>query len=331
MKISVIMPVYNGELYLREAIESILGQTYTDFEFIIINDGSTDTSGSIIDSYKDSRIKHIKNERNAGLVSALNVGIDLAQGEYIARMDADDISLPERFAKQVAFMNQHTEVGVCGTAYQYIGNRSGTITLPESFEKSFTFLSSNSCLAHPTVMIRRAVLEQHSIRYENDYPYAEDYAFWIRIGQVAHLTSLSEPLLSYRWHSANISQSTNRQSQSRARARILWYELALKCPLSDLQANYLEKKKLSWEVFKAGKKLIKSILSAKITLPVDYDYYGKLAVTEWELEIIDHFGLRGVIACLIDLVFRKKGTPTAIGLIAYYIHRFGVSLALGIK
>ena len=114
-RISVIMPAYNAEKYIREAIDSILAQTYTDFEFIIIDDASTDATASIVESYSDERIRFFRNEHNMGVANTLNRGLDLAVGEYIARMDSDDISLPERFAKQVEFMDTHTDVIVCGS------------------------------------------------------------------------------------------------------------------------------------------------------------------------------------------------------------------------
>ena len=109
------MPVYNGERYLREAIDSILNQTFKDFEFLIINDGSTDLSVEIIESYADKRISLAHNGQNLGLITTLNRGFDLACGEYIARMDCDDISLPDRLEKQVVFMDNHPEIGICGS------------------------------------------------------------------------------------------------------------------------------------------------------------------------------------------------------------------------
>jgi len=114
-KVTVLMPVYNGEKYLNEAIDSILGQTFKDFKFLIINDGSTDGTADILKSYKDSRIKVTNNEKNIGLTKSLNKGLKMAKSEYIARMDADDISLPTRLQKQVEFMDSHPKVGVCGT------------------------------------------------------------------------------------------------------------------------------------------------------------------------------------------------------------------------
>jgi glycosyltransferase involved in cell wall biosynthesis len=114
-KITVLMSVFNGERFLRGAIESILSQTYKDFEFLIIDDGSTDASTNIIASYRDSRIRSLRSERNLGLAASLNQGLASSTGQYVARMDADDISLPNRLARQVGFMQTHPHVGACGT------------------------------------------------------------------------------------------------------------------------------------------------------------------------------------------------------------------------
>lgn len=326
IKISVLMPVYNAAPYLREAIDSILGQTYADFEFIILNDGSTDASGSIVDSYQDTRIKHINNKLNAGLVATLNTGIDLAQGEYIARMDADDISLPERFAKQVEFMDRHPEVGVCGTAYRYFGDLDRTETPLQDHREVFTFLSRNSSLGHPTTMIRRSVLNQHAIRYESEYGFAADYAFWIRIGQFAHLTSLPEPLLRYRWHASNMSKTDPDRKNAVAQARMLWHELMIDRQLEKPEKEYFEKDTPDSEALRAGRNLIRTILKKSNHPYLNAAYYGKLAVTEWELNIIDQKGLQGLMSCILQPTFRKRSRATAVGLVAHYLGRYGIIL-----
>jgi glycosyltransferase involved in cell wall biosynthesis len=122
-RITVLMPVYNGEKYLREAIDSIFNQTFTDFEFLIVDDGSTDNSVEIINSYQNSRINLVKNDKNEGLVYTLNRGLSLAKGEYIARMDCDDISLPERLKKQIDFLDSNSEIAVVGTWIKVINEK----------------------------------------------------------------------------------------------------------------------------------------------------------------------------------------------------------------
>jgi len=202
--ISVLMPVYNGEKYLKDSIDSILNQTYKNFEFIIIDDGSTDKTEEIIKSYSDKRIRFIKNEKNLGIVKSLNLGIDLARGKYIARMDADDISLPERFEKQVEFMENHPEVNVCGSWIEYFGARSGVWKTLKSDAKIKVGLLFGSQLAHPTILAKKEVFVSYP--YREEYKDAEDYHLWVLMSKDYTFSNLQEVLLRYRIHEDQISQ-----------------------------------------------------------------------------------------------------------------------------
>lgn len=205
-KVSVILPVYNAQKYLREAIDSILNQTFKDFEFIIINDGSRDSSPEIIKSYSDERIRYYDNDGNKGLIYTLNRGIDLAKGEYIARMDADDISMPTRFEKQVAYMDSHPDCIVCGTDTQSFYNdkiKDFIIKLLPSHYKYDDctikkYLLISACFAHPTVFIRTKTLIDNNIRYKEEYKHAEDYKLWIDLCDYGNFHNLHEKLLKYR-------------------------------------------------------------------------------------------------------------------------------------
>lgn len=203
-KVTVLMPVYNGEQYLREAIDSILNQTFTDFEFLIIDDGSTDRSVEIVRSYNDPRIRLELNGSNLQLITTLNKGLDLAYGEYVARMDCDDISLPERLAKQVQFMDEHPEVGACGTWIETFGSLCGHFlrhpTDAETIKANSFF---DSPLAHPTVIMCLALLNSHSLRYPN-YFAAEDYGLWAKASFLFPLANIPEVLLKYRVTSTSI-------------------------------------------------------------------------------------------------------------------------------
>lgn len=326
-KVSVLMPVYNAAPHLREAMDSIFGQTFADFEFLIINDGSTDTSEEIIQSYQDPRIVYKKNDKNRGLVDTLNRGIDLAQGEYIARMDADDISLPERFARQVAFMDTHPDLGACGTTYQFFGDSNQIEVRPADYKRAFTLLASTPSLGHPTSMIRKQVLDTHAIRYESTYGYAADYALWVRISQVSRLCSLPEPLLRYRWHSSNMSQTDAGRALYRAKVRVLWHELLLGKPLEPGQVEFFYKEREHWESFNAGKKLIVSILEDEgYNQQIDRKYYGQLMATEWESSVIGRFGLRGLVYCLSQSALRRWSRATPVGLMARYLGTLGITL-----
>lgn len=227
-KISVVMPAYNAENYIREAIDSILAQTFRDFEFLIIDDGSTDHTVEIIRSYSDSRIRLYQNERNMGVAATLNRGLDLARGEYIARMDADDISLPERFAKQAAYMDAHPDVAVCGS--NIILFSEGAPERPYFYASSDAQIRANmvfnSAFAHPSVFLRKHVLEKARLRYDCQYEKAEDYELWVRILQHAKGKNIQEPLLRYRSHAAQtkyVHTKTQHTAAQNVRKKILEY------------------------------------------------------------------------------------------------------------
>ena len=213
--ISVIMPVYNGEKYLRDAIESILNQTYTDFEFIILNDGSTDKTEEIILSYDDQRIVYVKNTTNLQISKTLNKGIDLAKGKYIARMDADDISLLERFERQIEFMEKYTEVGICGTYIETFDEEKSVWRVPLSHRDILCRMIFDSCLMHPSVMMRKSVLDMLPIVYREEFNKAEDYDLWVRLALLTNFANLKEVLLKYRIRNIrdNRKQYKNEQAQ----------------------------------------------------------------------------------------------------------------------
>lgn len=212
-KVTILLPVYNAEKYVSQAIDSILKQTFEDFELLIINDGSTDESEEIIFSFKDPRIRYLKNTQNRKLVDTLNKGIESARGEYIARMDADDISLPARLQKQVSFLDNNPLVGVCGTWYQNFGVRNNVVKTPVDDTSIKTFLFFNSPFCHPTVVFRKELLLRHNLKYDNIL-YAEDYMLWVKLSRLTEMANMPEVLLLYREHEKNIS-STNRPNQVR--------------------------------------------------------------------------------------------------------------------
>jgi glycosyltransferase involved in cell wall biosynthesis len=210
--VSVIMSVYNGEKYLSKAIDSILIQTFTNFEFIIIEDGSTDKSLEIINSYseKDKRIKLVINRDNLGLAKSINKGLALAKGEYIARMDADDISDPNRFLAQVQFLEKNKSIDIVGCWVEIINHDS------QSTGKIWKFLHSPMSLRwitfftvpvmHPSVMLRRKIFDLGN-RYEQSENFAQDYGLWIRLNSDFRFSNIQVALLKYRIHSDSISGS----------------------------------------------------------------------------------------------------------------------------
>ena len=203
--VSVIMPIYNGGKYLKEALDSILNQTYKDFELILLNDCSTDDSETIIFSYEDSRIVYIKNNVNLGLIKTLNKGLDVAKGKFIARMDQDDIAISSRFEKQISIFKQYPEIGVCGTWFTCFSEEMSQRTLqhPENDEDIKISLLGRSSLGHPTVMMRKSAIAD--AKYDEDYNSAEDYEFWTRLSRITKLHNIPEALLLYRLHNTNMS------------------------------------------------------------------------------------------------------------------------------
>ena len=221
-KVTVLMSVYNGEKYLNESINSIINQTFTDFEFLIIDDASTDSSRDIILSYSDPRIKLIKNKKNVGQSESLNRGLLEAKSEYIARMDQDDVSLTLRLDKQVRFMGEHPEVGVCGTFVDFTDQKHRSVVysylrnpLINNQELKAQLLFS-PCFVHPTVMIRSKILLNHRIRYDQEYEPAEDYWFWKKLSSVTDFANINDPLLKLREHSDQVSSKDFRRQSTAA-------------------------------------------------------------------------------------------------------------------
>lgn len=211
------MSVYNGELYLQDAVQSILDQTFPDFEFIIVDDGSTDNTSKVLDMYQEPRVVRLKNARNVGLVESLNRGLARARGEFVARMDADDISHLRRFEKQIDYLHEHPEVGVMGTWMEQIdasGKHLPEFHAPLCHEMIVWTMLFECSIAHGTVMMRRALLVDAG-GYDPEFLHAEDTEVWSRLIQTTRFANLAEPLLIRRWHEGSIC-NTHADTQYRA-------------------------------------------------------------------------------------------------------------------
>ena len=203
MKVTILLPAYNAALYLRDSLDSIMRQAFKDFDVLLIDDGSMDDSSKIAIEYSniDRRIKYYKNEKNIGLIKTLNKGLSLAKGEYIVRMDADDIMFDDRLYKQVKYMDSNPECFVCGGQMEYIGGLTGMAPiLPQKYE-DLLYLSLINCpLYHPTTIIRNSAIKQFGLKYNDSYKHAEDYKFWsdIIFSHPNSIANIKDVVLFYR-------------------------------------------------------------------------------------------------------------------------------------
>ena len=206
-KISVIMSAYNAEKYIKEAINSVLNQTFKDFEFIIINDGSTDSTKNIILSYKDSRIRLIENKENIGLTKSLNKGLRVAKGEYIARVDVDDPSMPERFEKQVSFLDRHKDMAVVGSWTQVINEETRkTYVLKNSCNPAiikWAYIFKNQ-IVHSSSLFRKKAIKEAGY-YNERYKYAQDFDLWFRVSRKYKMANIPKVLTKHRIHSKSVT------------------------------------------------------------------------------------------------------------------------------
>jgi glycosyltransferase involved in cell wall biosynthesis len=196
--ISVVMPTYNSEKYVAEAVQSILTQTFRDFEFLVVNEcGSDDRTVAIVESFRDPRIRVIQNSRRLGIAESLNAGMRQSRGKYIARMDADDISMPVRFERQIAFMEANPDIAISGTWVELFGDASGVLrhcTDPE-YVKTCMLLTSEA--RHPTVIMRSSEIRSHALRYDSAHT-VEDFELFSRAVHVVKIANIPEVLLKYR-------------------------------------------------------------------------------------------------------------------------------------
>jgi glycosyltransferase involved in cell wall biosynthesis len=211
--VTVFMPVYNAGKYLNEAIISILNQTYENFEFLIVNDGSTDDSLNTIKSFNDKRIRLIENESNKGLITSLNVGLTESRGEYIVRMDADDISLPNRIEKQINFLISNPEYGLLGSWFEDFGENIPNKIVKYSSEDTEIRIRHlyQTHISHPTAVIKKKIIDKYNLQFDSDRVHGEDYDFWVRISEYCKMSNYPEILVRKRDHPKSI---TNHYSKS---------------------------------------------------------------------------------------------------------------------
>ena len=250
--VSVLMPVYNTAPYLREAMDSMLSQTFTDYELIVLDDCSPDDAEAILDTYTDPRIVRYKGEKNAGLSNVLNVGIGMARGKYIARMDSDDISLPNRLQVQVDYLETHPEVDLVSVGMLLFGAREDVWVRELGFEKVKINALFHSPVLHASSVWRKDAFENQGLRFRQERVPAEDYDLWARaLVKGLKLVNLPDVLYKYRMH---LSQATVQTDKTAAKSREVQQEyLRLALPSLSEKNREVFPKKL-WPVFFANLK-----------------------------------------------------------------------------
>lgn len=235
----MLLPVYNAQRWLGAALDSILNQSFGNFELLVMDDGSNDETPQIIRKYGDPRMRVVREERNQGLVPTLNRGIELAKGRYIARMDADDVAHPRRLELQFAFLEGNRDVAICGTWFRTThGARRVAVRPPTRHDDIDAHLFFRSPFGHPTVMIRRDFLEKSGLRYDAAARHAEDFDLWVRSRSWTRFANLPRFLLQYRAHSEQVS-SGYVDAQKNAGDRIRLRQLASLVPNASSEEQQL--------------------------------------------------------------------------------------------
>jgi hypothetical protein len=204
--VTILMPAFNAAAHLQEALDSLFAQSLGDFELLVVDDGSEDDTPAILAGQKDRRLRVLRNERRLKLSGALNRGLDEARGEFIARMDADDLARPRRLERQAAFLQSRQSVALCGTwVWRFGGPRAGVLCYPASPEEVRAFSLFHCPFAHPTVMMRRAVMDAGAFRYDGSFYPTEDYELWARVLDAHNGANIGRVLLDYREHAASMT------------------------------------------------------------------------------------------------------------------------------
>ena len=274
-KVSVLMPVYNGEAYVEEAIKSVLSQTYQNFEFIVINDGSTDRTAQILDQFAERII--LVSQENSGIVASLNKGIALAKGQYIARFDADDKALSNRLEVQANFLDEHPEYGVVGSACRLIDSRGkfwGIQKVPLTHEEIEWTALFNCPFIHPTVMFRKQILLENNLLYRKEFTSAEDYDLWVQFLKYSRGFNFDQPLVNYRIHGKNVTITKN-EEMFRASKLISEDAITYFAPQIIKENDFAQISKVQ-EVILSNASQYKNLSAIRIRSIIQYIHFWKL-------------------------------------------------------
>jgi len=288
--VSVVFPIYNSALHLRKSIESLLSQTYKNFEIIAINDGSTDTSRDILLSYKDQRIKYFEHMQNQGLVATLNEGFALTKGKYIARMDPDDYCQKDRLEKQVKYLDGHPDISILGSWIQNFGLYTYLWRVHQTSKFITTKLLFETSVAHPSVMMRRESVLATGIKFEEKYHGAEDFMFWSKLSEGGlKFANIPQALLNYRTHPSQVGEAEkSRQQRSSLLVRLYnIHRLGLKPTSTEKEVH---QKLSSWipltglkEIVATGRWLRKILDANKRRRVYDSDALSTIVGEKWTI------------------------------------------------
>lgn len=240
MTVSILMPVYNTAPYLREAVDSILSQTFTDFELIILDDCSPDNAQQILDTYHDTRIVRYRGDTNQGLANILNIGLQMARGKYIARMDSDDRSLPSRLERQVKYMESHPDIDLCSCAMHLFGDKTSCWFRDDDPDKARIAALFFSPVLHASSLWRRETFERHHLLFDQTMVPAEDYHLWCRaLVAGLRLVNLREPLYLYRIRPGQATADRSRTSPKEREVREYYFRQAFPTATDKHIADFL--------------------------------------------------------------------------------------------
>ena len=237
-RISIVLPLYNGASYIQETMDSLLEQSFSDFELIVVDDASTDDSGKKVLRYRDSRIRYERNTHNLGMAHTRNRGLKLARGDVVVMSDQDDISMPDRLLLQYQYLHDHPECMLVGGWSRHFGGARGIYRYVTDYAKIRMRMLGDSQFSHPSVAFRRKLVVEHGLRYEQDYAPADDYRLLAQITARFPVANIPHEIIRYRVHDRQHSQTSADLLVQRAdRVRVAYLEQILSMRLNDAQAR----------------------------------------------------------------------------------------------
>lgn len=315
-KVSVVMPVYNTkEEFLREAISSIISQTYTDFEFLVVDNGSLNYIKNIVNSYKDERIFYSRIEENKGPAFARNYGIDKSRGSYIAFMDSDDISLPTRLEKQVNFLENNPEFGCIGTATEVVGDDVSKMnfnSLRDHFEIECSLVVLGCTFCQSSVMLRKSVVDKYNIRYRAEWVPAEDYGLYIDLLGKTKFKILDDVLVKYRFYHGNTSHRLKKEQYNASRI-IQNYAINKYCNVKTKNPQLLSKFIFGETLTYSELNELSSVMEQLIDELCKYGYPRNIVIQALRKKVKKYFyhchSLQGQLNLMISPINKKFNLP----------------------